>query len=61
MQAVYDFTATINGTVYALKRGQEFEGRAQDAAALKEMGMLEEGGPKAAKAAKTKEAKTNER
>lgn len=55
MQATSDFTASINGVGYALKKGAEFKGDARAAQHLKAIGLLEE-----KKAAKGK-AVTNER
>lgn len=42
MRAVKDFTASINGADYALKKGEEFKGDAVACERLKEMGLLEE-------------------
>lgn len=54
MQATSDFTAHINGTVYALKKGDEFKGDARAEAHLKAIGLLE-------KKAKEGKAENNER
>lgn len=50
MQATSDFTAHINGTDYALKKGEEFKGDARAAEHLRAIGLL-----------KAKEGKNNER
>lgn len=41
MQATADFTAHINGTDYALKKGEEFLGDARAAEHLTAIGLLE--------------------
>ncbi len=41
MQATADFTAHINGTVYALKKGEEFKGDARAASHLKAIGLID--------------------
>ena len=43
MKAICDFTATINGAEYALKKGEEFKGDRKAAAILVRDGMLSEG------------------
>lgn len=55
MKATSDFTAHINGTDYALKKGDEFKGDARAAEHLKAIGLLE------AKKAKEGKAVDNER
>ena len=40
MRATSDFTAHINGTVYALKKGEEFKGDARAAAHLEAIGLI---------------------
>lgn len=42
MRATSDFTAHINGTDYALKKGEEFKGDARAAAHLKAIGLVAE-------------------
>ena len=54
MQATSDFTAHINGTDYALKKGKEFKGDARAAEHLKAIGLI-------AEAKKAKEGADNER
>lgn len=60
MQATSDFSATLNGVAYALKKGQKFEGDARAAAQLQEMGLLGKE-QKPAKAPRGKEVKEDER
>lgn len=54
MKATCDFTAHINGTDYALKKGDEFKGDARAAEHLKAIGHI-------AEANKAKEGEDNER
>lgn len=42
MQATTDFTASVNGTDYALKKGESFKGDARAEEHLKAIGLLEE-------------------
>ena len=42
MRATTDFTASVNGTDYALRKGEEFKGDARAEEHLKAIGLLEE-------------------
>lgn len=59
MIAAADFTATLNGATYKLKKGAEFEGDAIAASHLESLGLLSEK-PKETKSKKADKAKEEE-
>lgn len=42
MKATSDFSAAINGTIYTLKKGEEFKGDARAAKHLQNLGLIAE-------------------